>query len=204
MHRGMGDPPFRLQPGCRNWWRLPLICVPTPCLTPAHPLPQKRMRLAQLPPVLCLHLKRFKYIESMGRWVLGAVLHSLHRSCATCVSTSPPDCLTASLPPTRLKKLMHRVTFPWELKMINTTDDCPDAGALLGLQLPTLASMPRKHSTCTAQPSPARPRSRLSLSPCADSSYELFAVVVHMGAHPNHGECGLSDAVVPLEQHAIP
>lgn len=74
---------------------------------------QKRMRLAQLPPVLCLHLKRFKYIESMGR----------------------------------LKKLMHRVTFPWELKMINTTDDCPDA----------------------------------------DSSYELFAVVVHMGAHPNHG-----------------
>ncbi|PRW20845.1 Ubiquitin carboxyl-terminal hydrolase 3 isoform B [Chlorella sorokiniana] len=74
---------------------------------------QKRMRLAQLPPVLCLHLKRFKYIESMGR----------------------------------LKKLMHRVTFPWELKMINTTDDCPDA----------------------------------------DSAYELFAVVVHMGAHPNHG-----------------
>ncbi|PSC77008.1 Ubiquitin carboxyl-terminal hydrolase 3 [Micractinium conductrix] len=74
---------------------------------------QKRMRLARLPPVLCLHLKRFKYIESIGR----------------------------------LKKLMHRVTFPWELKMINTTDDCPDA----------------------------------------DSSYELFAVVVHMGAHPNHG-----------------
>lgn len=37
------------------------------------------------------------------------------------------------LPPTyllycRMKKLMHRVTFPWELKMINTTDDCPDAG----------------------------------------------------------------------------
>lgn len=74
---------------------------------------QKRMRLALLPPVLCLHLKRFKYIESMGR----------------------------------LKKLMHRVTFPWELKMVNTTDDCPDA----------------------------------------DSPYELFAVVVHMGAHPNHG-----------------
>jgi len=27
-----------------------------------------------------------------------------------------------------------------------------------------------------------------SLSTCADSSYELFAVVVHMGAHPNHGK----------------
>lgn len=31
--------------------------------------------------------------------------------------------------PCRMKKLMHRVTFPWELRMINTTDDCPDAGA---------------------------------------------------------------------------
>ncbi|KAL4451497.1 hypothetical protein ABPG75_007159 [Micractinium tetrahymenae] len=85
------------------------FCDKCGCLQEA----QKRMRLAQLPPVLCLHLKRFKYIESMGR----------------------------------MKKLMHRVTFPWELKMINTTDDCPDA----------------------------------------DSAYELFAVVVHMGAHPNHG-----------------
>lgn len=28
---------------------------------------QKRMRLKQLPPVLCLHLKRFKYIEQLGR-----------------------------------------------------------------------------------------------------------------------------------------
>lgn len=38
---------------------------------PAAPpaAPQKRMRLAALPPVLCLHLKRFKYIESLGRWV---------------------------------------------------------------------------------------------------------------------------------------
>ncbi|KAI3437589.1 hypothetical protein D9Q98_000042 [Chlorella vulgaris] len=85
------------------------FCDQCGCLQEA----QKRMRLARLPPVLCLHLKRFKYMESLGR----------------------------------MKKLMHRVTFPWELKMINTTDDCPDA----------------------------------------DSAYELFAVVVHMGAHPNHG-----------------
>lgn len=40
-------------------------------------LPQKRMRLKQLPPVLCLHLKRFKYIEQLGRWVQG-VLRLLH------------------------------------------------------------------------------------------------------------------------------
>ena len=44
-----------------------------------------------LPPVLCLHLKRFKYVESLGR----------------------------------MRKLMHRVTFPWDLKLVNTTDDCP-------------------------------------------------------------------------------
>ena len=28
-----------------------------------------------------------------------------------------------------MRKLMHRVTFPWELKLVNTTDECPDAGA---------------------------------------------------------------------------
>jgi ubiquitin C-terminal hydrolase len=48
---------------------------------------QKRMRLAALPPVLCLHLKRFKYVESLGR----------------------------------LRKLMHRVVFPFELKLVNAT-----------------------------------------------------------------------------------
>lgn len=29
---------------------------------------QKRMKIKQLPQCLCLHLKRFKYIESLARW----------------------------------------------------------------------------------------------------------------------------------------
>ena len=74
---------------------------------------QRRMRVASLPPVLCLHLKRFKFIESLGQ----------------------------------MKKLTHRVVFPFSLKLPNTTDECPDA----------------------------------------DVEYNLFAVVVHMGAHVNHG-----------------
>jgi hypothetical protein len=44
-------------------------CGPAPLPTLCAVM-QKRMRLAQLPPVLCLHLKRFKYVESMGRWAL--------------------------------------------------------------------------------------------------------------------------------------
>lgn len=74
---------------------------------------QKRMRVAALPPVLCLHLKRFKYVESAGQ----------------------------------MQKLTHRVVFPFHLKLTNTTDTCPDA----------------------------------------DAEYSLTAVVVHMGAHVNHG-----------------
>lgn len=74
---------------------------------------QKRMRVASLPPVLCLHLKRFKYVESAGQ----------------------------------MQKLTHRVVFPFHLKLTNTTDTCPDA----------------------------------------DAEYSLTAVVVHMGAHVNHG-----------------
>ncbi|RMZ52710.1 hypothetical protein APUTEX25_000829 [Auxenochlorella protothecoides] len=74
---------------------------------------QKFMRMRHLPQVLCLHLKRFKYNEQLGR----------------------------------LSKLSHRVVFPFELKVVNTTPDCPDA----------------------------------------DTSYDLFGVVVHMGAQPNHG-----------------
>lgn len=53
------------------------------------------MRIASLPPVLCLHLKRFKYVESQGQ----------------------------------MKKLMHRVVFPFSLKVVNTLDECPDADA---------------------------------------------------------------------------
>ena len=74
---------------------------------------EKRMRVASLPPVLCLHLKRFKYVESLGQ----------------------------------MRKLTHRVVFPFQLKLANTTADCPDA----------------------------------------DAAYALTAVVVHMGAHVNHG-----------------
>jgi ubiquitin carboxyl-terminal hydrolase 12/46 len=74
---------------------------------------QKRMRIAKLPPVLCLHLKRFKYVESLGQ----------------------------------MKKLTYRVVFPFELKLVNTTDDCEEQDVL----------------------------------------YSLSAVVVHMGAHVNHG-----------------
>mmetsp|Transcript_19518 Transcript_19518/g.32811 ORF Transcript_19518/g.32811 Transcript_19518/m.32811 type:complete len:347 (-) Transcript_19518:212-1252(-) len=74
---------------------------------------QKCMKVKALPRVLALHLKRFKYIESLGRY----------------------------------KKLCHRVVFPMELKMCNTADDAKGA----------------------------------------DSEYNLFAVVVHLGSGPNHG-----------------
>ncbi len=62
--------------------------------------PQKRMRLAQLPPVLCLHLKRFKYIECMGRWVQllvwpcqavhGAATSGVLPAAACCGDPDPP------------------------------------------------------------------------------------------------------------------
>eukprot|EP00884_Botryococcus_braunii_P006933 jgi/Botrbrau1/16240/Bobra.0066s0025.1 len=47
----------------------------------------------------------------------------------------------------RLRKLMYRVVFPFELKLRNTVDECPEA----------------------------------------DDLYHLLAVVVHVGAGPNHG-----------------
>ena len=42
------------------------FCDVCQCLQEA----QKRMKIDQLPPVLCLHLKRFKYIEQHDRCVL--------------------------------------------------------------------------------------------------------------------------------------
>ncbi|CAL8463689.1 g3223 [Coccomyxa elongata] len=51
---------------------------------------QKVMKIRALPRVLCLHLKRFKYIEQLDR----------------------------------MRKLMYRVVFPFELKLRNTSDDC--------------------------------------------------------------------------------
>lgn len=74
---------------------------------------QKRLLIQSAPKVLSLHLKRFKYIEALGR-------HA---------------------------KLNHRVVFPSELKLPNLSDDAADP----------------------------------------DASYNLFAVVVHIGSGPNHG-----------------
>lgn len=75
----------------------------------------------------------------------------------------------------RLKKLMHRVVFPFDLKLCNTTSDCPEV----------------------------------------DVEYSLFAVVVHMGAHLNHGHyvalvkskgrwiCFDDDQVVPITPQQV-
>ncbi|SPO39510.1 related to deubiquitinating enzyme ubh1 [Pseudozyma flocculosa] len=74
---------------------------------------EKRMKIRKLPNVLALHLKRFKYEESIQRYV----------------------------------KLAYRVAFPLELRLFNTSDDAEDP----------------------------------------DRLYELFAIVVHIGAGPHHG-----------------
>ena len=71
------------------------------------------MKVKKLPNVLALHLKRFKYEESVQRYV----------------------------------KLAYRVAFPLELRLFNTSDDTEDP----------------------------------------DRLYELFAIVVHIGAGPHHG-----------------
>lgn len=58
----------------------------------------------------------------------------------------------------RMRKLMYRVVFPFELKLRNTSEDCPNA----------------------------------------DDMYHLFAVVVHVGSGPNHGEPQTSaDTLLP-------
>lgn len=46
-----------------------------------------------------------------------------------------------------MHKLSHRVVFPFELKLVNTTLDCPDP----------------------------------------ETPFDLFGIVVHMGAQPHHG-----------------
>eukprot|EP00891_Asterochloris_glomerata_P000112 jgi/Astpho2/112/e_gw1.00004.43.1_t len=60
---------------------------------------QKRMKIKELPPVLCLNFKRFKYLEDLQR----------------------------------LRKLMYRVVFPFQLKLCNTSDDCPDVDTMYNL-----------------------------------------------------------------------
>ncbi|EKX52348.1 hypothetical protein GUITHDRAFT_161377 [Guillardia theta CCMP2712] len=59
----------------------------------------KSIRVKRTPNILALHLKRFKYVESVGR----------------------------------LKKLSHRVVFPVELKLNNTTDAAADEDAFFNL-----------------------------------------------------------------------
>jgi ubiquitin carboxyl-terminal hydrolase 12/46 len=54
-----------------------------------------------------------------------------------------------------MRKLMYRVVFPMELKLSNTTEECPGA----------------------------------------DTLYNLFAVVVHVGSGPHHGEQGTSQVL---------
>ncbi|KAL3139205.1 Ubiquitin carboxyl-terminal hydrolase 4 [Trebouxia sp. C0010 RCD-2024] len=60
---------------------------------------QKRIKIKQLPKVLCLHLKRFKYVEDLQR----------------------------------LRKLMYRVVFPFELKLCNTSEGCDQADCVYNL-----------------------------------------------------------------------
>jgi ubiquitin carboxyl-terminal hydrolase 9/13 len=74
---------------------------------------EKRARLHKLPPILCLHLKRFKYMEDLNR-------HS---------------------------KLFDRVPYPLHLRVWSTTDESADV----------------------------------------DKLYELYGVIVHIGAGPVHG-----------------
>ncbi|KAK9808564.1 hypothetical protein WJX73_009169 [Symbiochloris irregularis] len=71
------------------------FCDKCQCLQEA----QKRMKVKMLPRILCLHLKRFKYIEQYDR----------------------------------MRKLMYRVVFPFELKLRNTTDDCQQADQEMAL-----------------------------------------------------------------------
>ncbi|KAK9815432.1 hypothetical protein WJX72_003636 [[Myrmecia] bisecta] len=71
------------------------FCDACGCLQEA----EKRMKVKELPHVLCLHLKRFKYIEHAER----------------------------------MRKLMYRVVFPFELKLCNTTEECLAADAVYNL-----------------------------------------------------------------------
>ena len=64
------------------------------------------MRVKRLPTILALHLKRFKYVEQYNRHI--KVIHHI-------VSTLMPHC--------HLSQVSHRVVFPLELRLFNTSDD---------------------------------------------------------------------------------
>lgn len=75
----------------------------------------------------------------------------------------------------QMRKLTHRVVYPFDLKLTNTTDDCKDS----------------------------------------DARFSLFAVVVHMGLHMNHGHyvalvkssgqwlCFDDDQVIPITESQV-
>lgn len=60
---------------------------------------RKRMRLKKLPQVLAIHLKRFKFQESLGRYT----------------------------------KLAYRVVYPLQLRLFNTSEECPNPDVLYEL-----------------------------------------------------------------------
>ena len=55
------------------------FCDVCQCLQEA----QKRMKIKQLPQVLCLHLKRFKYIEQHDRCARQPQMYSIAVCCST-------------------------------------------------------------------------------------------------------------------------
>ena len=56
---------------------------------------QKRIKIKQLPKVLCLHLKRFKYVEDLQRCVAAATL-AIALAMAVFVVTSAVVCVAAA------------------------------------------------------------------------------------------------------------
>ena len=65
------------------------------------------MRVKKLPTILALHLKRFKYVEQYNRHIkVTLVCRTIFSSLAT---FSP--------------QVSHRVVFPLELRLFNTSDD---------------------------------------------------------------------------------